>query len=147
MKVVSFEGWHLEWIDFNSDAFQFTMQLPMALIDHGKVLASVGTSYSGLRGGKIVACAGVIPLWNGVADLWMYLGKDTFRKKKQACEIIGYFMEKCIEEYDLHRLQATVKSDYREGRRFAKFFGFKEEGEMIGYGPDKQNFIRVAKII
>ena len=32
------------------------------------------------------------------------------------------------------------------GLRFAEFLGLKNEGLMIAYGPDKSDYLRMAKI-
>ena len=80
-------------------------------------------------------------------DLWMYIGKDAFADKRTILKIINIYLEALIEKYDIHRLQAMVKSDYVAGLRFAKFFGFESEGEAKQYGPNKENFTRVARII
>ena len=32
------------------------------------------------------------------------------------------------------------------GLRFAEFLGFKNEGLMRGYGPDKSDYYRMAKV-
>ena len=145
VKVVPFEGWHLEWLAPNQDAMRSMMNLPTNAIDHGKVLATYGRAWTGLRKGRVIGSAGIIPLQPGVYDLWMYLGSDTFDKKKLAMKIFKYYLFKSIKELKIHRLQAVVKEDYCQGIRFAEFFGFENEGVMKCYGPNKENFIRYAK--
>tara|TARA_R100000306_G_C4354253_1_gene131798 strand:+ start:582 stop:1016 length:435 start_codon:yes stop_codon:yes gene_type:complete len=144
---VPFEAWHLDWIDFNIDAFQSMMRLPCPTADHAKALATFCDAYTGLREGKVVACAGIMPLWNGVADLWMYLGKETFTDKRLACKVIKYYLDDIIKRHDIHRFQAVVKADYCKGIRFAEFFGFKAEGIMKAFGPNKEDFIRYARVL
>ena len=43
------------------------------------------------------------------------------------------------------RLQTSVKANFNMGLRFAEFLGLKNEGLMIGYGPDKSDYLRMAK--
>jgi hypothetical protein len=145
--VVPFESWHLEWVDLNNDAFQSVMRLPSSVREHATALATLGNAYTGLSNGRVLGCVGVLPLWTGVMDLWMYIGKDAFKEKKQVLEILNIYMGELIKKYKIHRLQAMVKSDYVAGLRFAKFFGFESEGEAKQYGPNKENFTRVAKIL
>ncbi len=142
-----FEKWHLDWIDFNLDAFQSMMRVPCPTADHAKALAMFSDAYTALRRGKVVGCAGIIPLWNGVADLWMYLGKETFTDKLFACKIIKYYLNDIIKRHDIHRIQAVVKADYCQGIRFAELFKFKPEGTMKAYGPNKEDFIRYARVL
>ena len=54
-------------------------------------------------------------------------------------------MDKAQQEHNLHRLQAVVKTDFKDGHRFAKFYGFVNEGIMRNYGPGKESFNRYAK--
>jgi hypothetical protein len=145
--VVPFESWHLEWIDLNQDAFQSVMRLPSSVREHATALATLGNAYTALSNGRVLGCVGILPLWMGVMDLWMYIGKDAFADKRTILKIINIYLEALIEKYDIHRLQAMVKSDYVAGLRFAKFFGFESEGEAKQYGPNKENFTRVARII
>ena len=44
------------------------------------------------------------------------------------------------------RLQTAVKSNFKTGLRFAEFLGFKNEGLMKAYGPDKTDYYRMARI-
>ena len=145
IKIVKFEAWHLEWIDYTVMARSSIENYVPDREEHGKVLETLGTSYTGLRKGQVIACGGIIAGFKGVGDLWLYLGKETFAQKRVALRVFKYFLEQIHSDYDLHRLQAVVKSDFVEGHRFAKFFGFESEGEMKQYSPDKENFYRYAK--
>ena len=40
----------------------------------------------------------------------------------------------------------SVKSNFKTGLRFAEFLGFKNEGLMRGYGPDKSDYYLMAKV-
>ena len=40
----------------------------------------------------------------------------------------------------------AVKANFNMGLRFAEFLGLKNEGLMIAYGPDKSDYLRMAKI-
>jgi len=143
--VVPFESWHLKWVELNPIAASSIIQSPYTFEEQAQALAQISEGYTGLREGKVVACAGVNLLWTGVFDLWMYLGIETFSEKRKALRIFSEFLDELAIRRKMHRLQAVVQSNYKEGRRMAKFFGFKEEGEMPNFGPEKETFIRVAK--
>ena len=144
---MKFEAWHLEWINFNEDAERSIGVLLKEQPHHARVLASSSEAFTGLYKGKVIGCAGLIPWWPGMCELWMYLGKDAFDNRRDALKALAWFMEHVIETMGLFRIQATVKTDYVQGHRFAKFFGFVNEGEMKQYGPNKESFTRYAKII
>jgi RimJ/RimL family protein N-acetyltransferase len=147
LVVVPFEPWHLSWIDFNEDAARALEGVIQDMPNHGRMLATSSKAYTGLYKGRVLGCVGLVPWWPGMMDLWMYLGKDAFVQKKQGLKALRWFMEHLTKEMNLHRIQAVVKTDFEKGHRFAKFFGFKDEGVMEQYGPNKESFNRYAKII
>ena len=143
--MVPFEAWHLKWVDFNSVALGNVSNSKYTIEEQALALEVQGDAFTALRKGKVVACVGIIPLWTGVCELWMYLGKETFSEKRKALRIMKEFLDNLTTGHKMHRLQSVVLEDFKEGRRFAKFFGFKEEGTMKNFGPEKETYIRVAK--
>jgi len=143
--VVPFESWHLNWVEFNSIALANVNHSEYTIEEQAQALAQISEGYTGLREGKVVACAGINLLWTGVFDLWMFLGIETFSEKRKALRIFSEFLDELAIRRKIHRLQSVVLEDFKEGRRFAKFFGFKEEGTMKNFGPEKETYIRVAK--
>jgi RimJ/RimL family protein N-acetyltransferase len=147
IKIVKFEPWHLEWIDFNEDAKRAVEYLLKEHPNHGVLLSSSSNAFTAMYKGKVLGSAGLIPWWQGMCELWMYLGVDAFDNRRGALKLVSWAMEHVIETMELNRIQATVKTDYVQGHRFAKFFGFVNEGEMKNYGPNKESFTRYAKIL
>lgn len=145
--VVPFEAWHLEWIDFNEDAARALASVVQDMPNHGRLLATSSKAFTALCKGRVLGCAGLIPWWEGMAELWMYLGKDAFIQRKQAVKILRWYMDHLIKDMKLHRIQAVVKTEFKEGHRFAKFFGFVNEGNMENYSAAKDDFTRYARII
>lgn len=97
--------------------------------------------------GDIIFCGGFAFLWGlegGVAEIWINIvNKDRFFVivDNAAAE-----MFKCIKKIKrLFRLQAIVKvSDDLKPLKFAKLMGFKEEGRMKNYYPDKSDAIMLT---
>ena len=146
IKVVPFEPWHLEWIRFTHIAMGAISNCDISLEQQGRHLALSGRSYTWLAKGSIIGCAGMTPLWRGVADFWSYFGVDTFSgNKRLTLRALRIYLEEFHTEYGLHRLQAVVKADFPEGVRFAEFFGFQNEGIMKNYGPGGEDFYRYSK--
>tara|TARA_R100001244_G_scaffold52270_2_gene45359 strand:- start:977 stop:1438 length:462 start_codon:yes stop_codon:yes gene_type:complete len=147
LVVVPFEPWHLDWIDFSEDATRSLAAVLQDMPNHARLLSTVSKAYTGLHGGKVIASVGLVPWWDGMAELWMYLGKDALIQKKQGIKALRWFMAHVIKEMNLHRIQAVVKTDFKKGHRFAEFFGFKSEGNMPKYSVYKEDFTRYSKII
>ena len=86
--------------------------------------------------GKMVACAGIITIMDGVGLAWaLYppnigdyhidprIGKDKLKE--------------LIAKYKYRRVQATVRVDFPAGASYLRYMGFKREGTMKMYEPDK----------
>ena len=46
-----------------------------------------------------------------------------------------------------HRIQASVRADFKAGVRFAEFLGFQAEGVMRKFDVAKTDYIRMARIL
>ena len=144
-RLVNFESWHLKWLDFGN-----INGLGLAGVvseSDAKLIENVCTSWTGIQDGKIVGCGGFTPLWIGVAEIWMYLQPEAFKRKRLALRLMRHILNDIIERKQYHRIQAVVLKDYKEGIRFAEFFKFKNEGLMESYSVDKEDVYRYARII
>ena len=144
-KLVKFEAWHLKWLDFGN-----INGLGLAGVvseSDAKLIENVCTSWTGIQDGKIVGCGGFTPLWTGVTEIWMYLEPEAFKRKRLALRLMRHILNDIIERKQYHRIQAVVLKDYKEGIRFAEFFGFKNEGLMESYSVNKEDVYRYARII
>ena len=143
-RLVRFEAWHLNWLDFN-DINGLGLAGIISKSD-AKLIEDHCTSWTGIQDGKIVGCGGFTPLWEGVAEIWMYLQPDAFKRKKVALKLMKHILNDIIKQKRYHRIQAIVLKDYKAGIRFAEFFGFKNEGLMKSYSVDKEDFYRYARV-
>ena len=81
-----------------------------------------------------------------MAEVWLYLNPDAFKRKKVALRLMRHILNDIIQREKYHRLQAVVFKGYKEGMRFAEFFGFENEGLMKCYGFDGSDQYRYARI-
>ena len=95
-------------------------------------------------GEDLVAVAGMYMLWtnhSGVAECWLLLGSKADKYKievvKRAKEVIAL----AFQELNLHRMQAVIRADFKEGLRFIEHLNFVEEGRLRAYCEDKTNAI------
>ena len=84
--------------------------------------------------------------WNGVAQGWVISSKRIFKNKIKAARLIKKRTGFTLCNNKIWRLQTAVKADFKTGLRFAEFLGFKNEGLMVGYGPDKTDYYLMARI-
>ena len=108
--------------------------------------ALAGLSFTLLHNNFPVCSGGIVPLWTGVAEGWVISSKRIFKKRIKASRLIKKRTDLLCAANKIWRLQTAVKSNFKTGLRFAEFLGFKNEGLMKAYGPDKTDYYRMARI-
>ena len=108
--------------------------------------ALAGLSFTLLCNSEPICSGGIIPLWNGSAEGWVISSKRIFKNRIRASRLIRKRTDLLCANNNIWRLQTAVKADFKIGLRFAEFLGFKNEGLMTGYGPDKSDYYRMARI-
>ena len=108
--------------------------------------ALVGLSFTLLHNNNPVCSGGIVPLWNGVAEGWVISSKRIYKERIRASRLIRKRTDLLCAANKIWRLQTAVKSNFKTGLRFAEFLGFKNEGLMKAYGPDKTDYYRMARI-
>ena len=108
--------------------------------------ALAGLSFTLLHNNNPVCSGGIVPLWTGVAEGWVISSKRIFKTRIKASRLIKKRTDLLCAANNIWRLQTAVKSNFKTGLRFAEFLGFKNEGLMKAYGPDKTDYYRMARI-
>ena len=144
-KIVPYEEWH------GDDIVAFGMNDKLMEIDASFTenridIAVPGLSYTLLYNDQPVICAGIYPLWDGVAEGWVLSSKRVFDHKIKAAGSIKKRLDLICANNNIWRLQTSVKEEFKTGVRFAEWLGLKKEGLMEKYGPDKTNYYRMVKI-
>ena len=108
--------------------------------------ALAGLSFTLLCNSECVCSGGIVPLWSGVAEGWVISSKRIYKERIRASRLIRKRTDLLCAANKIWRLQTAVKSNFKTGLRFAEFLGFKNEGLMKAYGPDKTDYYRMARI-
>ena len=108
--------------------------------------ALAGLSFTLLCNSECVCSGGIVPLWSGVAEGWVISSKRIYENRIKASRLIKKRTDLLCAANKIWRLQTAVKSNFKTGLRFAEFLGFKNEGLMKAYGPDKTDYYRMARI-
>ncbi len=95
--------------------------------------------------GKVVACAGVLVLWEGVGELWVIVDRNI---------TVGLTLVRCIKKVlfatikgvNLHRVQASVNINDHKGRKLVRVLGMKVEGRKEKYNSSKDDFFEYVII-
>ncbi len=102
-----------------------------------------GPGFTLLYEGQTIAMAGVMVLWKGVGEAWFRGSPLIYEHKKKVMEASVEGM-KMIKDSGFWRIQCVVLKDWEAATVYVGRLGFKFEGEMRMYGPDKRDFLRYA---
>ena len=97
-----------------------------------------------MDGSEIVAVTGLAPLWDVVAEAWFLPTREVKNKKLRTIRLVRKEFDAAIKRLKLRRVQAIVRSDFKDAHKLAKFLGFESEGLMRKYGPDGSDYERYA---
>ena len=138
-------------IQHGNDMIEFGLNDKLMDIDAGFTenridFALAGLSFTLLHNNNAVCSGGIYPLWDGVAEGWVISSKRIYKERIRASRLIRKRTDLLCAANKIWRLQTAVKANFKTGIRFAEFLGFKNEGLMQAYGPDKSNYLRMARI-
>lgn len=97
-------------------------------------------------GSEPIGAGGVIELWHGVGLAWVAVAKLPPRLAVAAVRACGLGLDQIQAIGGFHRLQADIKREFVAARKLAILLGFSYEGPMDGYGADKSDFDRYARV-
>jgi hypothetical protein len=98
------------------------------------------------EGGRIVAIAGVAPLWKGVGTVWTVLSEESRQRGVRLTRGVLQFIDMLHEERGYWRLQATIEHGDDVARHWILQLGFQYEGTMNAYGPDLKTHDMYARV-
>lgn len=94
---------------------------------------------------KIVACIGLMVIWDGNAECWT-VASDEVKKHPVAFHKFVFNTMKIFEDsLNLRRISANTSSKTDKGRRWLESLGFRREGLMLNYGPEGQDWWLYAR--
>ena len=134
MIVVPFESWHLDFI---------TPLWPV--MKDGLALEKTSISYTAIDEGRPVVIAGVIPIWQGVAESYLIPSALFPKHKIQCIKYIRLNQEFLRRELNLHRLQTTVPAELTQAIRWLEWLGYERESTLRMWGPDKRDHYRYVR--
>lgn len=96
----------------------------------------------------LLGSAGVIDLHQGVGEVWLFLSpRFPVGRPNKAWGNLTRALQREIASLPHHRLQTAIPIDFEAGHGFARHLGFQCEGVMRGYGFDKSDYRRFARIV
>jgi|GEM_PF-4322228 hypothetical protein len=96
---------------------------------------------------KYVAFGGILPMWEGVGELYSFITEEVKEQYPiQLHKTAKKFIQEVQSKFGFHRIQCIVAKHDPIGYKWAKSLGFKDEGVMERYTPDKTTVIRFARV-
>src|SRR3546814_10880985 len=95
------------------------------------LLKRPGLSFTGVApGDRILGCAGVVPLWPGVAQAWAVLSDAALAEPVTLTRAVDRELRGIAESLCRRRIQAKVAERHHDGARWHAFLGFEIEGQI-----------------
>jgi len=85
--------------------------------------------------GRPVACFGVFLHWEGVGRAWTFLSPEARSKPLSLHRSVKKALGRYIDNNEIHRIEATVATDFPEATRWVERLGFDHECLMRKYAP------------
>ena len=139
IDVVPFEPWHLSWLTLQAAQRVLSSSLT---VQYGRSLVSAGPCYSAFAGMEVIACAGVVEIWAGRAQVWSLLSEQMPRYRKAVHKAVKGF----LDGYRVRRLECVIDPRSETAKRWAQHLGFIYEGTMHAYTPEGENQLMYVRI-
>ena len=92
-----------------------------------------------LLNGEICAIMGVVPLHEGVGEVFFMPTDTAYRHMRQIIADLKQWLQIGMDIFNMHRLQATVLADKPHLSNFVRRLGFVYEGHMYKYGIKQED--------
>lgn len=100
-------------------------------------------SFAGLIDGRVVACAGVVPMWEGRGDAWALIANDV---RPKGMLQIHFAVRRFLKMSGFRRIEAACDVGFPQAHRWLALLGFGYEGLLKAYTPDGRDCLRFARI-
>ena len=147
MIVVPYQEWHFDLLELEGPEKKLLENYGPNLKNMHKALKTHGATFSWWEDRKILGICGIMPLWTGVGEAYMFLSPEFKKRKLRCIKDIKNYLDLITKQFKFHRLNCYVIKDFKKAVRLAEFFGFEIEAELKKYGPNKENFYLMRRLI
>lgn len=116
---------------------------PSAVAD---LYAANGVARTLMSGDLPIAVYGVVRMWAGVGEWWSLTTNEV------AAHSLGFhrtalaFLDEMHDAMGLRRVQAAIRLTHEVSINWHLRLGFEVEGTMRAYGPDGEDYVRMARL-
>jgi RimJ/RimL family protein N-acetyltransferase len=109
-----------------------------------KRYVEAGIAFTFERDGRVLMVTGFLQQWPGVAEIWSVCTKIE-KGRRSFVQAARALVDRQYRALELHRLQASTRSDDEASVRWLESMGFRPEGLMRRYGPDARDYLLMAR--
>lgn len=145
LELVAFEPWHYCLLSKSTGAWETWGEDLVRLV--ANLHWKRGIAFTALLDGEVVGTAGIVELWQGVAEAWTQL-TDKVKNPFFLHRKVKRIMQGVIKTKGYHRVQATADLSDQVAVAWLKRLGFSLEGSLKQFSSDKKDhgiFALVAK--
>ena len=135
--MVPFEPWHLSWLTDTTEQ-AWIARTP----DYARALKDGGPCFTAFAGMRVVACAGIVPYWEGRVQAWSILSADVGAYAMGIHRAVRRF----LDTYPARRIECSIDPRSETAVRWATRLGFEYEGTMRGYTPSGDTMDLYARV-
>lgn len=129
MIIESYKAEHLHLLDLQEGQAYLSKHIGP---EHATMLES-DTSFTGTHDGRVIFTAGLIPVWQGRAIVWAYLGRTAGEHMLAVHRAVVKFLNMQTGM----RIEASVDAEFKPGHRWVELLGFElETPRMRKFRPD-----------
>ena len=138
LRIEAFRKEHLDQINLD---YELSDETKSTFMPNGQV-----TGVTLFDEDTILCFGGVHLLWKGVGECWIMLSNEGRLKPLTVAKYTIKLFDDIMSKDSLIRMQASVSASDPKAISFAKWLGFEVEGLMRKYGPDGNDYYRLARI-
>lgn len=138
--IISFKPEHLAQISLQS--WQEGARQDLANPAYGQALAQ-HESGTVVLDGRVVACCGVVRMWEGRGELWGLIADDI---GPEGMRKLHYAARAWLRNATWRRLEAHCDAGFLQAQRWLELLGFACEGPLAKYTPDGRDCLRYARV-
>lgn len=97
------------------------------------------------RNGEILAVFAGEVIWPGVVSCSALISQEIKKYPIGTTRAVLQLMHSLQKLHSIHRIQLTVRDDFKEAKRWVTYMGFYCEGTLYGYGQDKSDYLMMAR--
>ena len=145
MIIVDFESDHAKEI-LGGSVNDEKIRPPIEVSRFVEPMVVKNMAFTGVLNGKIIACGGIYPIWDGVGEAW-FLGTDMVNEKPiSVTRTVKNYLDVLMSDNNLHRVQAHIRHDWDRANRWIAFLGMQKEGVVRKFSPDGRDHILFSKV-